>query len=208
MKLFPIKSHKFFSNFRGKVVMPYRVTRPWLLFSFIYNLTDVASQELSQKNALNDFTRKMIKLRRDAKARGELPSRKCLLDFMIEISENHPDFTEQDIVDEACTFMLAGQDSVGAAIAFLFFLLAQNQEDQKKCVNELDGIFGTDDRVPSMTDLKDMRYLEMCIKETLRLYPSVPLLARKISEPLEIAGRTLPEGILRDSSECNEISNL
>lgn len=30
-----------------------------------------------------------------------------MLDYMLEISEQHPEFTEQDIVDEACTMMLA-----------------------------------------------------------------------------------------------------
>jgi cytochrome P450 family 4 len=90
---------------------------------------------------------------------------------MIEIAESHPDFTEQDIIDEACTFMLAGQDSVGAAMAFVFFMLAQNQKYQTKCIDELDEIFGSDDRAPTMKDLREMRYLEMCIKETLRLYP-------------------------------------
>lgn len=131
----------------------------------------MGSAEVNQKNKLNEFTKKMIDFRRAARARGERLARKCLLDFMIEISESHPDFTEQDIIDEACTFMLAGQDSVGAAMAFAFFLLAQNQKDQKKCIDELDKIFGNDDRAPTMKDLREMRYLEMCIKETLRLYP-------------------------------------
>lgn len=38
---------------------------------------------------------------------GEISDRKSLLDYMIEISENNPDFTEDDIINEACTFMLA-----------------------------------------------------------------------------------------------------
>lgn len=58
----------------------------------------------------------MINIRRDALERGEIPERKCLLDFMLEISKNNPNFTDDDIVNEACTFMLAGQDSVGAGI--------------------------------------------------------------------------------------------
>lgn len=63
-----------------------------------------------------------------------------------------------------------GQDSVGAAMAFCFFALAQNQEEQRKCIAEIDNIFGDDDRSPTMNDLKEMKHLEMCIKETLRYY--------------------------------------
>jgi cytochrome P450 family 4 len=49
----------------------------------------------------------MIKKRRDELESGEVSGRKSLLDYMIEISNAQPDFTEQDIIDEACTFMLA-----------------------------------------------------------------------------------------------------
>lgn len=85
-----------------------RVAHPWLLFSWIYKFTDSASQELQQKKRLDDFTRQMIKKRRgELESVGGFSGRKSLLDFMIEISNAHPDFTEQDIVDEACTFMLA-----------------------------------------------------------------------------------------------------
>lgn len=52
----------------------------------------------------------MIRKRKSEKANGTLSENKSLLDYMIEISENNPDFTEDDIIDEACTFMLAVSD--------------------------------------------------------------------------------------------------
>lgn len=69
-------------------------------------------------------------------------------------------------------FKFQGQDSVGAAMAFCFFELAQHQEEQRKCMEEIDIIFGNDDRSPTMNDLKEMKHLEMCIKETLRYFKS------------------------------------
>lgn len=183
------------SPFRqGKVVVPYRVTRPWLLLDFIYKMTETAASELNQKHKLVNFTRKVIDQRRRMKLNGEPIDRKCLLDHMIELSENYKHFNEDDIVNEACTFMLAGQDSVGAGIAFCLFLLAQNPDDQQKCFNEIHEIFGDEDRRPTMNDLREMRYTEQCIKETLRLYPSVPLLARKITEDIEVSKYKIPAG--------------
>jgi cytochrome P450 family 4 len=49
----------------------------------------------------------MIRKRKAEKAAGTQSENKSLLDYMIEISEKNPDFTEDDIIDEACTFMLA-----------------------------------------------------------------------------------------------------
>ncbi|XP_017484281.1 PREDICTED: probable cytochrome P450 4aa1 [Rhagoletis zephyria] len=183
------------SPFRqGKVVVSERFVQPWLLFESVYKFTKIASEELDQKKRLDEFTRKMIKYRRELSANGNGNGRKCLLDYMIEISDNNADFTENDIVDEACTFMLAGQDSVGAAVAFTLFLLAQNPECQEKCIAEINDIFMGDQRPPNMNDLRDMRYLEMCIKEALRLCPSVPLMARKLGEEVRLGKYTLPAG--------------
>lgn len=49
----------------------------------------------------------MIRKRREAIINGEAAERKSLLDYMLNISDSHPEFSEQDIVNEACTFMLA-----------------------------------------------------------------------------------------------------
>jgi cytochrome P450 family 4 len=88
----------------------HRVANPWLLFGFIYKLTQTAVDELNQKKELDNFTRTMIRKRKKEKADGILSENRSLLDHMIEISENNADFTEEDIINEACTFMLAVSD--------------------------------------------------------------------------------------------------
>ncbi len=45
---------------------------------------------------------------------------------------------------------------------------------------------GDSDREPTMDDLRDMKYLEMCIKEALRVLPTVPMIAREITEDTEV----------------------
>lgn len=181
---------------KGKIMIPARFTQPWLLLDGIYKLTSLASDELNQKKRLNDFTRQMIKRRREilSNAGNNNVERNCLLDYMIEISENNVNFTEEDIVNEACTFMLAGQDSVGSAVAFTIFLLAQHADCQEQCHEELERIFEQSNRAPTISDLREMRYMEMCIKEALRLYPSVPLIARKLGEEVRLGKHILPSG--------------
>ena len=43
-------------------------------------------------------------------------------------------------------------------------------------------MFGDSDRLPTYQDLQELKYMEMFIKEVLRLYPSVPVYGRELSE--------------------------
>jgi cytochrome P450 len=66
---------------------------------------------------------------------------------------------------------------------------------------ELDSIFGSDsDREVTMADLSDMKYGEMCIKEALRLYPSVSGWFRRLVADVKLGrieyNRLLIDGIV------------
>lgn len=73
---------------------------------------------------------------------------------------------------------ITGNNSKYVETFFLFILIFQN-----KAVDELRSIFGQEKhRQPTIQDLNDMKYIELIIKETLRMYPSVPLFGRKLEE--------------------------
>ena len=48
----------------------------------------------------------------------------------------------------------------------------------------------------TMADMSKMKYLEACIKEALRLYPSVPMIGRVATDNVEIDGHMVEKGEL------------
>lgn len=70
--------------------------------------------------------------------------------------------------------------------------LANNSEAQQKVFDEIRNVIGDDPEKPlTQKDLNDLNYLDLCIKETLRLFPSVPFYGRKIPENIELSKKKL-----------------
>uniref|UniRef100_A0A3Q3E0W4 Cytochrome P450, family 4, subfamily T, polypeptide 8 n=1 Tax=Hippocampus comes TaxID=109280 RepID=A0A3Q3E0W4_HIPCM len=126
---------------------------------------------------------------------------------------NQAGLTNEEVQAEVKTFMVAGHESTSVALSFIFYTLACNPEHQKICREEVTQVLGDKDTVDcSMIgwlwgshfmmaivweDLANMPYTTMCIKESLRLYPPVPVVSRKLTKPMTFFdGRTLPEGSL------------
>lgn len=66
-------------------------------------------------------------------------------------------------------------------------MIGSSPKIQEKVLEELDAIFDGDrTRTPTMKDLNEMKYLECAIKDSLRLYPSVPFLGRHLNEDVQI----------------------
>ena len=81
-------------------------------------------------------------------------------------------------LSEISTFLIAGHETTSTAMSWTLFGLSQNQEAQRKLREELMTL-ATDD--PTMDELKALPYLDMVIRESLRLYSPVPAVRREVA---------------------------
>ncbi|CAL7935046.1 unnamed protein product [Xylocopa violacea] len=122
--------------------------------------------------------------------------RLAFLDLMLEMSRNGAQLTDEEIKDEVDTIMFEGHDTTAAASSFVLCLLGIHQDVQNRVYEELDEIFKGSDRPCTFDDTLEMKYLERVIFETIRLFPPVPIIARELSEDVQLAtGKyMLPKG--------------
>uniref|UniRef100_A0A667YKA1 aromatase n=1 Tax=Myripristis murdjan TaxID=586833 RepID=A0A667YKA1_9TELE len=108
--------------------------------------------------------------------------------------ENQHSLSDEDIRAEVDTFMFEGHDTTASGISFILYCLACNPEHQQMCRDEITYALEGKDTI-DWEDLSKIPYTTMCIKESLRLYPPVPGIARKITKPLTFFdGRTAAAG--------------
>ncbi|XP_016054827.1 PREDICTED: cytochrome P450 4X1 [Miniopterus natalensis] len=154
----------------------------------LVGLTRKYTEEIIQKR------RKAIK---DDKEHGKTEKRKYrdFLDILLSSqAENGNSFSDTDLFSEVNTFMVAGQDTIGGSLSWLLYHLAQNPEHQEKCREEIRGIVGDGSSI-TWDQLGEMSYTKMCIKESLRLFPTVQAISKELSKRTTFPdGRSLPAG--------------
>ncbi|XP_051263705.1 LOW QUALITY PROTEIN: cytochrome P450 4B1 [Dicentrarchus labrax] len=146
-------------------------------------------------------TEEVIKKRKEAlKEEKELDriQAKKNLDFLnillLARDEKQQGLSDEDIRAEVDTFMFEGHDTTASGISFILYSLACHPEHQKICRDEIMQVLDGKDTM-DWEDLSKIPYTTMCIKESLRIYPPVPGMSRKITKPITFCdGRTLPEG--------------
>ncbi|KAI4502342.1 hypothetical protein M0802_002254 [Mischocyttarus mexicanus] len=185
----------------------YRLNQPWLMKDWLYGLTKYSIFDNKEFDTNYAYCYDIIKKIEESKYLNkgsdtltkdennqETNENISMVEYMINVKQTTPNFNYNDILDEVGTFMLAGLESVSTATALGLFQLANHPEWQEKCYEELNEIFNDLGTLTSTNSLNKMKYLDMCIKETLRLYPTVPIIGRCLSEDTDFDGITVPAG--------------
>jgi cytochrome P450 len=114
--------------------------------------------------------------------------------LMLARDDTDQGMTDRQLRDEAVTIVLAGHETTANAISWTWYLLAQHPEAEAKLHAELDRVLGS--RLPTTDDLRHLLYVEMVIKESMRLYPPIPSIARLAMEDVVIGGYPVPKGMI------------
>ena len=102
--------------------------------------------------------------------------------------------TDQQVRDEALTLFLAGHETTANALTFTWYLLARHPEFEAKFHAELDEVLAG--RPPAFADFPRLRYTEMILAESMRLYPPAWAVGRLSIADHELNGYHIPSGSL------------
>ncbi|XP_043484862.1 cytochrome P450 4c21-like isoform X1 [Leptopilina heterotoma] len=184
-----------------------RINSPWLQWDPIFFKTKLGDELKLAAKTINSFTAMLIKKKREArrveskKMIGrdnsddfEKRDKKPFLDLILDLQEKDKNFlNETELVEEVNTFLFGGYDTVAAGIGWVMFHLGNEPEIQEIVHQELDDIFGDSKEPATMNQVLELKYLERVIKESFRIHPPGPTVARRLTEDIELAGYQVPK---------------
>lgn len=175
-----------------------RAQRPWIRWNFIYRLT----ADYSKFKAARDGICAHLEERRQSAQRVmeqtefDVEQNQFRLNWVQKcmVLQSRGEFDARDVEDELLVVLIGATDTSAATMNSVLLMLAIHQEYQQLCVDELhDIVDGIDDPICD-EHLQKMTYIEMVIKEALRLYPVVTFLLRENTSPFILRDATIPSG--------------
>ncbi len=113
-----------------------------------------------------------------------------LLDMMLAASPEHTPKSEKSLRDQVITIFLAGYETVANALSWTWYLLSQNPECELRFHEEIDReLHG---RTPTFDDIPRLRYIEMVMAESMRLYPPAWAMGRYAQKDFRLGDYLLP----------------
>jgi cytochrome P450 family 4 len=190
----------------------HRSMRPWLHVDFIYSLLGHRKNFEDVLKPVHKFTQTIINKRRidfnkkknskeevqeiidenDNIYMGTKKKRVAMMDTLLQ-AQSEGQIDDEGIIEETDTFTFEGHDTTSAGMTFTLLLLAHNPEVQEKLFEEIQDVtYGKEDL--TVDDFGKMNYMERVLKESMRIYPPVPYIARQLTEDFEYEGEIIEKG--------------
>lgn len=100
------------------------------------------------------------------------------------------DIMAEDVMTVLLDMFLIGVNATAHTVAFLFYHLSRNPRCQIKLFEEIKEF----EKHRNYNSLKNMKYLQACIKECLRLDPPIPILSRLLNNDIVVNHYLIPKG--------------
>ncbi|XP_070161591.1 cytochrome P450 4C1-like [Polyergus mexicanus] len=199
-------------------LVTYRAFRPWFYNDLLFSLSPQGRKQKKILRILHGFTEKIIAERKlyhehtndrylknlendketeihDVEVFGVKKKRLAMLDLLIAASRDNF-LTDLDIREEVDTFMFEGHDTTAMGITFALLLLAEHKDIQESVRVEVDNAMQDNGGKLTMRSLQNLPVLDRCLKEALRLYPSVSFILRNVEEDVKLHSYVIPAGTI------------
>lgn len=184
-------------------VVSARFLTPWQKSDFLFNLTANKRAQDKCAKVMHEFTQKIIDDRRLKLSKDKvenldnlddddvgLKKKMCLLDVLLQSTTDGKPLTNDDIQAEVDNFTFAGHDTTTNAICFTLYTISKFPGVQRKLNEEIEQVLGGGD--VTFKIINEFKYLDLVIKETMRLYPPVPVIARRLHEEVDFGDFIAP----------------
>ncbi|XP_070168058.1 cytochrome P450 4C1-like [Polyergus mexicanus] len=194
-----------------------RAFRPWFHNDLLFSLSSQGRKQKKILKILHGFTEKVIAERKlyhertngrhlknlennketeiDVEVFGIKKRRLSMLDLLIAVSRDNS-LTDLDIREEVDTFMFAGHDTTAMSMTFALLLLAEHKDIQERVRIEVETAMQENGGKLTMRSLQNLPYLDRCLKESLRLYPTAFFILRDVQEDVKLNSYIVPVGTI------------
>lgn len=117
-----------------------------------------------------------------------------MLGIMIGVKDKDTGLGMSDLQlrDEIVTLLFSGFDTTSRTLSWVFHALAENSHVEEAVHEELERVLGG--RNPGVEDLPNLPYLQKVVKETMRVFPALPIIGRRAKGDDVIDGYEIPAG--------------
>lgn len=147
-------------------------------FAFLSRESERNLRIVMQVRETRDLIMKVIE---DRRARDKHDAFDFLSMYMSATDKSGDHFTDEELLDELVTLIVAGYETSACALNWAWFLLAQNEEAEARLLEESARLLPGVDAIDQDT-LAEMTWCQQLLEETLRLYPPVWLFSRRALE--------------------------
>lgn len=173
-----------------------RIQQFWFRSEFIYSWSSLKNrQDISVKH-MTDTVNEIMNVKKAAEKTKEPKTEdkyKAYMDLLLEYSADGS-LSYEEVRDEVNTILVTAYETSTLSLAYTLMLLGSHSAVQDKVYSELKEVFGNSFRDVDKEDLLKLVYLDAVIKESLRIYPTAPVILRRITKDIKLDNYTLPEG--------------
>ncbi|XP_061177067.1 cytochrome P450 3A24-like [Saccostrea echinata] len=179
------------------------LSSPLLSLAFIFPELSRPIGKLFKVSFLNKEASAFFKKEIEKEFNTRDPSKKEYIDFIQLMRDAHNDnpqetdekrgLTTTEIIANCLLFFFAGYETTAVTLSFFAYMLALHPDVQQRVYEETVSELGDDE--PGYDNVGKLQYMDMCINETMRMFPVAPRTDRTCVQDTEVNGLKIPKGM-------------